>query len=53
MEKSILLKNAHIISPDCDLQHASVLLVGNTIKQIFADGDTIVVLAEEQRKEKV
>ena len=41
MEKSILLKNAHIISPDCDLQHASVLLVGNTIKQIFADGDTL------------
>jgi N-acetylglucosamine-6-phosphate deacetylase len=41
MEKSLLIKNAHIISPDCDLANASLLIVGNTIKQIFAAGDAL------------
>ncbi|MBR7145875.1 MAG: N-acetylglucosamine-6-phosphate deacetylase [Lentisphaeria bacterium] len=36
-----LIKNAHIISPDCDLANAAVLIADGVIKQIFADGDKL------------
>ncbi|MBO5924172.1 MAG: N-acetylglucosamine-6-phosphate deacetylase [Lentisphaeria bacterium] len=36
-----LIKNAHIISPDCDLANASVLVADGVIQQIFAPGDTL------------
>ena len=36
-----LIKNAHIISPDCDLANAAVLIADGVIKQIFADGDAL------------
>ena len=36
-----LIKNAHIISPDCDLTNAAVLIADGVIKQIFAAGDTL------------
>ena len=38
-----LIKNAHIISPDCDLANAAVLIADGVIKQIFADGDALPV----------
>ena len=41
-----LIKNAHIISPDCDLANAAVLIADGVIKQIFADGDTLPVADE-------
>ena len=36
-----LIKNAHIISPDCDLANAAVLIADGIIKQIFAPGDAL------------
>ena len=43
MEKNstLLLKNARIISPDCDLPGGSVLIENGIIKQIFAPGDAL------------
>lgn len=43
MEKqtTLLLKNAHLISPDTDLAGASVLICGGKIQEIFATGDTL------------
>ena len=40
-QTTLLLKNAHIISPDCDLPGAAVLICGQKIKQIFANGDAL------------
>lgn len=36
-----LIKNARIISPDCDLANAAVLIADGVIKQIFAPGDVL------------
>lgn len=36
-----LIKNARIISPDCDLANAAVLIADGVIKQIFASGDEL------------
>lgn len=36
-----LIKNARIISPDCDLANAAVLIADGIIKQIFAPGDEL------------
>ena len=36
-----LIKNAHIISPDCDLMNAAVLIADGVIKQVFACGDVL------------
>jgi N-acetylglucosamine-6-phosphate deacetylase len=38
---TVLIKNAHLISPDTDLAGASVLLENDFIKQIFAAGDAL------------
>ncbi len=38
---TLLIKNAHIISPDCDLAGAALLLEGAFIRQIFAPGDPL------------
>ena len=41
MNTVTLIKNAHIISPDCDLAGAAVLVRGNKIERIFAAGDVL------------
>ena len=38
---TLLIKNAHIISPDTDLAGAALLLENDHIKQIFAPGDAL------------
>ena len=38
---TLLIKNAHIISPDTDLAGAALLLENDYIKQIFAPGDAL------------
>ena len=39
--KTLLLTNAHIISPDCELFGAAVLIAGDRIKRIYAAGDAL------------
>ena len=41
MSKTTLLTNCRIVSPDCDLAGAAVLLADKKIKQIFAPGDPL------------
>lgn len=41
METTLLIKNAHIISPDCDLAGGAVLIADGKIKQLFAPGDVL------------
>ena len=41
-----LIKNARIISPDCDLANAAVLIADGVIKQIFASGDELPAAGE-------
>lgn len=41
MTQTTLLTNCRIISPDCDLAGASVLLAGDKISRIFAAGDSL------------
>ena len=40
-EKTLLLTNAHIISPDCELSGAAVLIAGDRIKRIYAASDVL------------
>ena len=38
---TLLIKNARIISPDCDLANAAVYVANGVVKQIFASGDAL------------
>ncbi|MFA7230125.1 MAG: N-acetylglucosamine-6-phosphate deacetylase [Victivallaceae bacterium] len=38
---STLLKNCHIVSPDCDIKNAAVLIEGKFIKKIYIGNDSI------------
>lgn len=40
-KKTLLLTNAHIISPDCELFNAAVLIADGRIRRIFTDGDPL------------
>ena len=50
---SILIRNCHIISPDVDIEHASIEIDGNIVKRIYPEGtplpDAVEVYNAENR----
>ena len=39
--KTLLLKNCYLVSPDVEMENASVYVEGELIKKIFVEGDEL------------